>query len=246
MKAVEKSSFKATYKLIYQPDSTNDKNKESEIFLLYVNNEISQFLSYNNALRDSLFLEIHEGKMSNEELVQRTLEAPRTKTKLKVNKIYAEAKMEILQEMMTNLYKYYQPLNLMDWSIKDETQIVNGYNCQKATTSYAGREYIAWYDSEIPISDGPYKFFGLPGLIISVYDTKEHYKFDLVGLEKGDYEIRRNLLKEDYQLLTQKEYKQMTANYEANAEAMAKRMFSQMSSNGKPKKSSANNPIELE
>ncbi|WKV11906.1 GLPGLI family protein [Marivirga harenae] len=241
---IAQSSFKATYELIHQPDSTNSKNKESEMFLLYANNEMSQFLSHNNAVRDSLFLEIHEGKMSNEELVQRTLEAPRTKTKLKVNKVYGESKMEILQEMMTNLYRYYQPLNLMKWTIGNQTKKINGYQCQKATASYAGRDYIAWFDPEIAISDGPYKFYGLPGLIISVYDTKEHYKFDLVGLEKGNYEIKRNLLNEDYQLLTQQEYKQMTKNYEANSEAMAKRLFSQMS--GKPKKSSANNPIELE
>lgn len=238
------SSFKATYELIYQLDSTNDKNKESETFLLYVNNELSQFLSYNNALRDSLFLEIQEGNMSNEELVQRTLDAPKAKTTLKVNKIYDESKIELLQELMTTLYKYYQPLNLMDWTIGSQTKNINGYNCQKATTSYAGRDYVAWFDAEIPISDGPYKFYGLPGLIISVYDTQEHYKFDLVGLEKGDYEIKRNLLKEDYQLVTQEEYKQMLVNYKVNAEARAKRVFSQMS--GKPKKSSANNPIELE
>jgi GLPGLI family protein len=238
------SSFKATYKLIYQPDSTNEKNKESETFLLYINNEMSQFLSYNNALNDTSFLEIQKGNMTTEEVVQNALAAPRVKTHLKVNKIYQESKMELLTEMMARLYKYYQPLNLMDWTISNQSKNINGYNCQNATTSYAGRDYVAWFDAEIPISDGPYKFYGLPGLIISVYDTQEHYKFDLVGLEKGNYEIKRNLLNEDYQLVTQEEYKQMLVNYKANADARAKRVFSQMK--GKPKKSSANNPIELE
>ncbi len=237
-------SFKATYELIYQPDSTNSNNKESETFLLYINNEMSQFLSYNKALNDTSFLEIQKGNMTTEVVVQNALAAPRVKTHLKVNKTYQESKMELLTEMMARLYKYYQPLNLMDWTIGNQTKNINGYNCQKATTSYAGRDYVAWFDAEIPISDGPYKFYGLPGLIVSVYDTQEHYKFDLVGLEKGDYEIKRNLLKEDYQLVTQEEYKQMLVNYKANAEARAKRVFSQMS--GKPKKSSANNPIELE
>jgi GLPGLI family protein len=182
--------------------------------------------------------------MTTDEVVENALAAPRVKTHLKVNKIYQESKMELLTEMMAKLYKYFQPLNLMDWKINNQTKVINGYKCQKATTSYAGRDYVAWFDSEIPISDGPYKFYGLPGLIISVYDTKEHYKFDLVGLEKGDYEIKRNLLNENYQLVTQEEYKQMLVNYKANADARAKRVFSQMS--GKPKKSSANNPIELE
>jgi len=239
-------SFKVTYELTYQPDSSNANSKKSEMFLLYINNQMSQFLSYNNALRDSLFLEVQEGNMSNEEVVQRTLAAPRAKTTLKVNKIYEEAKMELLQEVMTNLYVYDQPLNLMKWEVNGESKEISGYVCQRATTTYAGRDYVAWFDMEIPLSDGPYKFNGLPGLIISIYDTQEHYRFDLVGLEKGDFEIQRNLLNEEYQKITYEEYKQMQENYKANAEAMAKRVFSQVSSNGKPKKSSANNPIELE
>ncbi|ADR23490.1 hypothetical protein MATR_26560 [Marivirga tractuosa] len=240
------SNFKATYKLTYQPDSTNEKNKESEIFLLYVNNELSKFLSYNNALRDSIRLEIKKGNMTTEEIVQQTMSRPRTNFYVKINKIFQESRIENLHQVTTELYRYYQPLNLMDWTIGNQTKSINGYNCQKATTSYAGRDYVAWFDAEIPISDGPYKFYGLPGLIISVYDTQEHYKFDLVGLEKGNYEIKRNLVNEDYQLITEAEYKRMRENYNANAEAMAKRVFSQMDGNKKPKKSSANNPIELE
>jgi GLPGLI family protein len=240
------SNLKATYKLTYQPDSTNNKNKESELFLLYLNNNISQFLSFNNALRDSIRLEIQKGNMTTEEIVKQTMSRPRTKFYVKINKIYQESTIENLHDVATKLYSYSQPLDLIEWTIENETKTIEGYECQKATGWYAGRDYIAWFDSEIPISEGPYKFYGLPGLIISVYDTKEHYRFDLVGLEKGDYEIKRNLLDEDYQEITEQEYKQMRENRAANAEAMAKRVFSQMDGNKKPKKSSANNPIELE
>jgi GLPGLI family protein len=134
----------------------------------------------------------------------------------------------------------------MDWKITSESKQVEGYSCQKASTHYRGRNYIAWFDPEIPISDGPYQFNGLPGLIISVYDTREHYRFDLVRLEKGAYRIKRNLLNDDYQTVTQAEYKQMVENYKVNAESMAKRMFSNMEGSAKRRKSSVNNPIELE
>lgn len=33
---------------------------------------------------------------------------------------------------------------------------------QKATCDFAGRKWIAWFTTEIPIQDGPYKFYGLP------------------------------------------------------------------------------------
>jgi GLPGLI family protein len=245
-KLAAQDNYKATYRLTYQPDSTNKKSKESELFLLYMNKEMSQFLSYNNALGDSLFLKIQTGTMTTEEIVEQTLAGPRTKFYLKINKLYAEEKIEVFQELMAKLYTYEQPLNLMEWEITGESKEVEGYNCQKATTRYAGRDYIAWFDPEISISDGPYRFNGLPGLIISIYDTRLHYQFDLVGLEKGDYDIKRNLLNEDYQTVNQAEYKLMLQNYEANAVAMAKRMFSNMEGSPKRRKSSANNPLELE
>jgi GLPGLI family protein len=239
-------NYKATYRLTYQPDSTNKKSKESELFLLYMNKEMSQFLSYNNALRDSIRLEIQAGNMTTEEIVQQTMARPRTSFKLKINKLYGQAEIEILQELMTNKYTYYQPLNLMNWKITSESKQVEGYSCQKASTHYRGRNYIAWFDPEIPISDGPYQFNGLPGLIISVYDTREHYRFDLVGLEKGAYNIKRNLLNDDYQTVTQAEYEQIVENYKVNADAMAKRMFTNMEGSPKRKQTSANNPILLD
>lgn len=53
------------------------------------------------------------------------------------------------------------------------------FNLQKATARYGGRNWIAWFTEEIPISEGPYKFNGLPGLIFEIYDDKENYKFTL-------------------------------------------------------------------
>lgn len=43
---------------------------------------------------------------------------------------------------------------------------------------------LAWFTHEIPISDGPYKFNGLPGLILEISDTENHYNFTLKGVEK--------------------------------------------------------------
>jgi GLPGLI family protein len=51
-----------------------------------------------------------------------------------------------------------------------------GYNCKKGNNRFAGRTYVAWYTTEISIADG-YKFHGLPGLILSIYDTNKHYQF---------------------------------------------------------------------
>ena len=61
----------------------------------------------------------------------------------------------------------------LNWKILPETIVITNLNCQKAEVEYGGRQWIAWFTSEIPISDGPYKFRGLPGLIIEVFDDKK-------------------------------------------------------------------------
>jgi hypothetical protein len=73
----------------------------------------------------------------------------------------------------------------LDWKLFPEGKKIQGYACQKATASYRGRKYTAWYCPEIAISEGPYVFGGLPGLILEIYDDREHYKFSLNGLHKA-------------------------------------------------------------
>ena len=60
-----------------------------------------------------------------------------------------------------------------------------GYTCHKATTRFRGRDYVAWYTEEIPLSYGPYKFRGLPGLITCIYDKDRDHVFTLQGFERA-------------------------------------------------------------
>lgn len=72
----------------------------------------------------------------------------------------------------------------MEWKVQDETKMYENYKLQKATTSFAGRNWIAWFSQDIPVVDGPYKFKGLPGLIFSVEDAKQDYVFQLIKIQK--------------------------------------------------------------
>lgn len=57
------------------------------------------------------------------------------------------------------------------------------YTCVKATAKFRGRTYEAWFASDIPIFNGPWKFGGLPGLILSLTDSKNEYHFECIGIE---------------------------------------------------------------
>ncbi|MDP3314283.1 GLPGLI family protein [Lutibacter sp.] len=56
------------------------------------------------------------------------------------------------------------------WTLHKETKKLGKFTCQKATANFRGRNYIAWFTTEIPTFFGPRKFNGLTGLILEVYD----------------------------------------------------------------------------
>ena len=86
-------------------------------------------------------------------------------------------------------YRYTEPWPLMQWTLADEQQTICGYQCQKATCHWRGRDYVAWFTSAIPLKSGPWKFGGLPGLIMKIYDTKHLYTWEAVSVENGSFPI---------------------------------------------------------
>ena len=74
----------------------------------------------------------------------------------------------------------YQTDNALNWKLTNETKKYQGLNLQKATTNFGGRKWTAWFTKDFPFSEGPYKFQGLPGLIIFLQDEKDNYNFSFV------------------------------------------------------------------
>lgn len=87
--------------------------------------------------------------------------------------------------------KYYtfSSYDEMKWKISDSIKNYNIYKLQKAETDWGGRKWIAWFCSEIPIAEGPYKFRGLPGLIMQLLDTKNNFSYKLISFKKLDSEF---------------------------------------------------------
>lgn len=82
-------------------------------------------------------------------------------------------------------YIYYdEPFDEMVWEIVgDSTRTVLDYECLRAETDYHGRHWTAWFTPEVPVQDGPWKFKGLPGLILKVSESSGCHEFVATGLE---------------------------------------------------------------
>jgi len=96
------------------------------------------------------------------------------------------ASLHVEEKIMRRWYTYKMDFDTDDWEIHSEQDSIAGYWSQKATIDYNGRSYVAWFTNAIPISDGPYIFHGLPGLIVRLYDSQNHYTFTLKEARKGE------------------------------------------------------------
>ena len=80
-------------------------------------------------------------------------------------------------------FQYSEDIPVQDWEIAEDTLSIAGYLCQKATCTFRGRNFTAWFTMDIPVQNGPWKFGGLPGLILKVYDDDKLYEFECVKIE---------------------------------------------------------------
>lgn len=71
----------------------------------------------------------------------------------------------------------------LNWELIDEKQTIDKIECYKATVNFRGRKWIAWYAPSIPYSSGPYKFHGLPGLIVKLYDETNKFNYVVEKIE---------------------------------------------------------------
>jgi len=70
----------------------------------------------------------------------------------------------------------------LEWEITGEHGTVASFDCQKAECDFRGRRWEAWFTTEIPVGEGPWKLRGLPGLILYARDTTGQYSFEAVSV----------------------------------------------------------------
>ncbi len=173
-------NYRAMYRLVSHPDSTNLNRIVEENFLLFIKeNQSSYFASENFLKKDSINLLIKDGKLDALDIVSDPKYRFKTRFPQFIIKDYLQKTVTTHEVIHSNFPWKYILQSKIVWKIGTEQDTLSGYQCTKATTHYAGRQYEAWFTAEIPISDGPYIFGGLPGLIVKLNDTKNHYVFTL-------------------------------------------------------------------
>ena len=192
------------------------QKKVNDLIRLEIGKKISKSYSYHTCQYDSASLTSD----FTDKLVQSVTEArkqggkdwlnrafapfPQFREPATVYKNFPKGKMTVLDRIDKTEYSYTDDMNTQEWQLKNDTMIVMGYLCYKAVCQWRGRNYEAWFTPDIPVSEGPMKFAGLPGLIMKVSDNMQEWIYEIDGLQK----VNRPIVMRTP--LRQKEYKKTT------------------------------------
>lgn len=179
------SYIKVDYEVVFLKDTANINSQRKEHAILLIGKKSSYFKSAYKAVADSIGKQVVKKSFENPingQIILNTSLLPSAKFKPEV--YYSDGKSIIYDKISRDSYSFEAP-HKMAWKIEDESKVINGYNCQKAITKYGKKDITAWFTTEIPISEGPYTFKGLPGLVVEAYDNKDYFHFKLSGLKKG-------------------------------------------------------------
>lgn len=164
------------YEVTMKLDSTNRNDIKTETANLDISPEKSIFYSEKRLQRDSLFTRMRQTGGAGFD--RSKMENLRSNLDFTVEKDFEKGTKTFKSRIARDQYSYDEDRPMV-WKILPETTNIGEYKTQKAATNFAGRTWYAWFTTDIPSQDGPYKFSGLPGLIVKVEDEKGDYSFDL-------------------------------------------------------------------
>ena len=212
-KVIDTADLVVTYSQLWKEDSLNLEFPRQEDMILMLGDKTSQFMSKN------FHQDRKEGRrMESEGRLEEYLNLPyaeqiRARFIYVIFKNYPLGKMTFINNVIPTMFEYTEDLDVFKWELIDEFSEILGYKVQKATTRYGGRDWIAWFSSELPYNDGPYKFCGLPGLILKLQDTKEHYVFEAVTIERPNETMLLEISKRDRVIATRQKYLKAEENF---------------------------------
>ena len=209
-KVIDKLKYTITYRTksvrdTTKTDSEGRYNYENDDMQLLIGDKVSYFYSatyraYEEELRKSV---------DANNIAIPTSTSARGSISMDFYRNYPTGKSTYLDKVIREKFRIIEPLEQPQWDIiADSTKQILDYHCQMARCTFKGRTWTAWFTTDIPLDNGPWKLCGLPGLILRAYDAKQQYIFNCVGMKqaKEDENITYSSDFDKYAALTMKEF----------------------------------------
>lgn len=148
--------------------SVTDNNAQFKSALYVINNESIYRI---NAISEKKIDNINQIQMPVNDTISKVFYYDNKKS---INRIFT-SKNEIVYETFPEQINY---------NITNNVKKIGEYNCQEALLSLNGRKYEIWFSNDIPISFGPLKINGLPGLVVELIEETNNLRITLNSIFK--------------------------------------------------------------
>lgn len=183
-KEIGKAVMEFMYDYKYLTDTTDVSQTETDRMTLQVTYGMSKFTSFRAMQIDSLI------RVSTAEQIRANPDSYIGGETFSIFKNYPQGRFTVIDKVSTDWFLYEEDIPTQEWTLTDETCEILGYECKSAVCDFRGRRWTAFYTDSVPVADGPWKFGGLPGFIMQVYDEGHQYEFTCVGINsKADRAI---------------------------------------------------------
>ena len=178
--SAQNQRFMYEYKFV--SDSTNKADIKTELMNLDTTPKGSKFYSYTSYKSDSLMRVDLEKQLKTTGSINIKTDQRKGFVRYTVAKNYQNGNVDFRNRIGMDAFKVTEDRKIA-WKILPNKQKIGNWETQKATTEFGGRKWTAWFCNDIPIQDGPYKFSGLPGIVVKLEDQTQSHVFNLVGIK---------------------------------------------------------------
>ncbi len=201
------------YEYKFISDSTNVDDVKTEMMFLDTTKDGSKYYSYTVFNSDSLMKVDLEKQLAATGSINVKSDMRKGSVRYSVTKTYPDYKINLHRRLGMDAYNISDDRKI-NWKILSEKEKIGEWNVQKAEADFAGRHWIAWFSTEIPIQDGPYKFNGLPGLIVKIEDKTGSHKMELKGIKNISGDMNINVWDAKEIAVNSKQFQKVLKEYE--------------------------------
>ena len=178
--------------------------------ILDIGSKVSHFYSRNSVAREQIKDSVLAAGGSYYDVVDALGRSvyPNTRMKYQIWKNLPSRGMLTFTDTNLKRFRYTESLETPQWTLAGKDSIIADYPCQQAETFYRGRHWTVWFTPDIPVSDGPWKLHGLPGLILQAEDSERWFSFACIEIENAPYK-ELAVPEKKYVDCTRKEYEDL-------------------------------------
>ncbi|MGN7783023.1 GLPGLI family protein [Niabella sp. 22666] len=215
------------YDFSFQKDTNDIASKTKDQYALDIFKDHSRFVSFTKLKRDIYIDSMRkaietQGGIQNVKSLNVSFSGMGGGGAYEIYK-FNNGKIRFQQRFLRDTYGYEEDLTTLNWTVTENTEKYGQYNCQLAKVNYGGRNWNALFTTDVPVNNGPYKFSGLPGLIVKMWDDKNQCVFELAEI-KNITDGNSSIPTAD--IVEKKEFKKVEENARVQMNAMASGMAS--------------------